>query len=273
MRWGPRPLTSSPLVTEGTRHAAVARRTGQTRGHDAHRRGRGAPARSLHGRSRRRPSLRRTVVVSRGSPDRDGGTPRLSVMAAAILSALAALHACWGLGSAWPARDRARLAQLSSGQDEMPPAAACFAVATLLAAAAAVVLCRPTSRLRRAARAGVLAAFTARGLSGRHGHHDGPRAVVAVRGVHAPGPPLVRPDVPRHRGARSRRLGSGGRRGPEDLGEVVRVHGGDADREDPAHRPTGASRGPTAEVRAGPRWCAQQPPPLSPPGTTDAPDE
>ena len=62
------------------------------------------------------------------------GASRLSVAAATLLSVIAALHACWGLGSAWPARDRTRLAQLSSGQDEMPPPAACFAVATLLAA-------------------------------------------------------------------------------------------------------------------------------------------
>jgi hypothetical protein len=82
------------------------------------------------------------------------------------MSGTSVLHASWGLGSSWPAQDRTRLAQLSSGKNDMPAAAECFAIAAVLASAATVVLCRPTSRVRRGARACVLAGFAVRGLTG-----------------------------------------------------------------------------------------------------------
>ena len=53
-----------------------------------------------------------------------------------LLLAIAVLHAYWGLGGLWPARtvkDLARLVVGAPGINRMPPRAACFAVAILLA--------------------------------------------------------------------------------------------------------------------------------------------
>jgi hypothetical protein len=52
---------------------------------------------------------------------------------------LATLHAVWATGSAWPARDRRRLAQLVAGTERMPGRAQCTAVACALATSSALV--------------------------------------------------------------------------------------------------------------------------------------
>jgi len=62
---------------------------------------------------------------------------------AAILIAIAALHAYWGVGGRWPAHDDLSLARTVAGFRgirAMPSPAACFAVAATLVAAALWVL-------------------------------------------------------------------------------------------------------------------------------------
>lgn len=93
---------------------------------------------------------------------------------AAGLGALAALHAAWGLGASWPLGDREALADAVVGRREVPPAAACWAVAGALGAAAALVDGRPRAlpRLRRAGAAGVVLILAGRGLLGLAGRTD-----------------------------------------------------------------------------------------------------
>jgi hypothetical protein len=88
---------------------------------------------------------------------------------------LAALHAAWAVGSHWPARSRAELAErvLSSserdrlGSGELPPAAATWAVAAALGGAAGVVRAAAAgnrSRTVRYATRAVAGVFLARGV-------------------------------------------------------------------------------------------------------------
>lgn len=65
--------------------------------------------------------------------------PALSLLGAATLGALSALHLAWATGSPFPARDRAQLATVMAGTDELPSARACVVVAGGLAAAAGLV--------------------------------------------------------------------------------------------------------------------------------------
>jgi Protein of unknown function (DUF3995) len=100
---------------------------------------------------------------------------RAAIRTAAVgLGALAGLHAAWGLGASWPLADREALADAVVGRADVPPAAACWAVAGALGAAAALVDGRPRAlpRLRRAGAAGVVLVLTCRGLLGLAGRTD-----------------------------------------------------------------------------------------------------
>ncbi|MGY1745024.1 DUF3995 domain-containing protein [Blastococcus sp. SYSU D00695] len=92
-----------------------------------------------------------------------------SAAAAALLGGAAVLHAVWATGSAWPARDRRRLAEHVAGTEEFPAPAACLTVAGLLAGAAAVVARRAPGPPARAARACVAGVFAVRGVAGMGG--------------------------------------------------------------------------------------------------------
>ncbi len=103
---------------------------------------------------------------------RTGVARRLSrSIGAGGLLAVAGIHAGWGLGSPWTASDERSLARAVIGDDRMPPAEACFAVAALLASASALVAGYPRSlpRLRRVGVSGVAATLAARGLIGAFG--------------------------------------------------------------------------------------------------------
>jgi hypothetical protein len=96
--------------------------------------------------------------------------------AAATLLGLAGLHGAWAFGSAWPAHDRAALADLMVGRPggSVPPPAACLAVAALLAGASALVAGRPRRLpgLRRVGAAGVAGVLGVRGACGLLGRTD-----------------------------------------------------------------------------------------------------
>lgn len=78
-----------------------------------------------------------------------------------------AMHALWATGSAWPARDRKRLADAMVGSPNMPPAAACLVVAAGLSAAGVLVAGAGGDR-RAAVRARTATglALIARGVAG-----------------------------------------------------------------------------------------------------------
>ena len=61
---------------------------------------------------------------------------------ACALTAIAALHAAWGLGMTWPGTDARSLAQKVVGGSVFPSPTACFVVAGLVTAAAALVAAR-----------------------------------------------------------------------------------------------------------------------------------
>jgi Protein of unknown function (DUF3995) len=90
---------------------------------------------------------------------------------ASSLLFLAAVHANWATGSAWPAHDRAALARAVIGAENLPGTAACIAVASLLALASALVAGWPRdgSQLQRAGAAGVAFVLLARGAAGLSG--------------------------------------------------------------------------------------------------------
>ncbi len=90
--------------------------------------------------------------------------------AAGTLAALAGLHALWATGSAWPARDRRRLAQLVAGTERMPGPAPCTAVACGLATSSALVAGLGGERsIARVARGVVCGALLVRGAAGLTG--------------------------------------------------------------------------------------------------------
>jgi hypothetical protein len=94
--------------------------------------------------------------------------------AAGSLAALGLLHAVWATGSAWPARDRHRLANLVAGTETMPGRAWCTTVACGLATSGALVAgLGGDHSVARAARAVVCGAFVVRGGAGLTGttHH------------------------------------------------------------------------------------------------------
>jgi len=94
--------------------------------------------------------------------------------AAAALAGLAGLHSVWGFGSTWPLPDRASFVRNVIGGHEMPPPAACFAVAGALALGASFVAGRPQqpSWLRRLGATGVVGVLSARGTLGLLGRTD-----------------------------------------------------------------------------------------------------
>jgi hypothetical protein len=101
----------------------------------------------------------------------DGMTVSFAAPAAAgALAALAALHVVWATGSAWPARNRPRLAQMVAGAEEMPGRAQCTAVACGLATSSALVggLAGKGS-IARVARGIICGAFLVRGGAGLTG--------------------------------------------------------------------------------------------------------
>jgi Protein of unknown function (DUF3995) len=90
-------------------------------------------------------------------------TGRLGTVATSgVLAALAGLHVAWGRGSTFPFTSREALNDTVIGGDTTPPPAACYSVATLLAAAGALVAGLPT-RSSWIRRAGVCAVATTLG--------------------------------------------------------------------------------------------------------------
>jgi Protein of unknown function (DUF3995) len=96
------------------------------------------------------------------------------ISAAAGLGAVAAVHVAWGLGSSFPAASRAELADAVVGQAEVPPPAACFAVAAALLVGAGMAADVPIGPgpLRRVGRSAVATVLVARGLLGLAGQTD-----------------------------------------------------------------------------------------------------
>ena len=95
-------------------------------------------------------------------------------LASAGLAGLAGLHVAWGLGSSVPFDDRAALADAVIGRSEVPPPAACHAVAAALLAASGLAADLPLgpAGLRRVGRAGVVAVLAVRGGLGLLGRTD-----------------------------------------------------------------------------------------------------
>lgn len=93
------------------------------------------------------------------------------------LLVIAVVHANWARDSAWPAPDRARLADAVIGREEMPGAGPCLAVAGLLTTAAGLVLGYPrrSPPRQRAGAAGVVAVLALRGVLGYTGAMDAGR--------------------------------------------------------------------------------------------------
>lgn len=102
----------------------------------------------------------------------------------AVLGGAAVLHLGWGLRVQLPGLDSAKVADAVVGSPHLPPPAACFAVATALAAAAALVAGVPAGRrrARRIGQTGVATVLAGRGLVGLLGAFD----------VVAPGPTSAR---------------------------------------------------------------------------------
>lgn len=95
-------------------------------------------------------------------------------VAAAALAGIAGLHVAWGLGSSFPFASRDELADAVVGTPDVPPPAACYAVAGALVAASALTADLPIAprRVRRLGRAGVAAVLGARGIMGLAGRTD-----------------------------------------------------------------------------------------------------
>ncbi|MFC7625794.1 DUF3995 domain-containing protein [Microlunatus sp. GCM10028923] len=116
----------------------------------------------------------------------------LAGVTAGALAAIGGLHAAWGVGVSWPARDRVSLAHQVVGSERVPPPAACFAVTGALTAAGALVLARTSTDdrarwLGHLGTAGIAAVLGLRGLGGlvgsgllRTGHPEYRRRDVAV---------------------------------------------------------------------------------------------
>jgi hypothetical protein len=102
--------------------------------------------------------------------------PQLAILLSAVVFAIAAIHAYWGLGGHWPAGSPERLAKAAIGTPNVkmvPGARACFTVATVLAGVAAwplfaagLVLEAWPHWLTLLAGVGIAAVFIGRGLAG-----------------------------------------------------------------------------------------------------------
>jgi hypothetical protein len=94
-----------------------------------------------------------------------------SLLGAGALGGLSALHLAWAAGSSWPSSDRAELAQVTAGTDELPGPVPCLQVAAVLAGAAGLVAgVGGDRRVARFGRAAVAAGFLTRGVAGLTGN-------------------------------------------------------------------------------------------------------
>ena len=118
-----------------------------------------------------------------------------TIATAMALAGIGGLHVAWGLGSSFPFRDRAALADTVVGSDAVPGRWPSFAVAGLLGLAAGLVadVLPVPSRLRRVGLGGVatvLATRAAFGFAGRTERlvagSNSPRFVAADRRVFSP---------------------------------------------------------------------------------------
>jgi hypothetical protein len=91
-----------------------------------------------------------------------------------VLAAAAALHVVWGLRLPIPGVDGDRMAEAVVGSGDIPPPAACYAVAAALGTASVLVAGAPSGlpRLRRLGQVGVAAVLGGRGLIGLAGRTD-----------------------------------------------------------------------------------------------------
>lgn len=101
----------------------------------------------------------------------------MRTLGAGGLLAVAAVHANWARGAAWPAPDRHTLADAVIGRKEMPGTVLCLAVAGMLTVGAALVAGEPRHlpRLQRFGAAGVVATLALRGAVGFTGVMDAGR--------------------------------------------------------------------------------------------------
>jgi hypothetical protein len=118
-----------------------------------------------------------------------------SITTASVLAGIGALHVAWGLGSSFPFRDRAELADIVVGSDVVPGRRASLAVAAMLGIAAGLVadVLPVPPRLRRVGVAGVATVLASRAAFGFAGATErlvagsnSPRFVSADRRVFAP---------------------------------------------------------------------------------------
>jgi hypothetical protein len=98
----------------------------------------------------------------------------VSTATAGGLTALAALHLAWAVGSSFPFADRATLADRVIGSDTVPGPTPCVAVATALTIASAAAGGRVAgpSWMRRMMAVGVAAVLGTRGALGLAGRTD-----------------------------------------------------------------------------------------------------
>ena len=118
-----------------------------------------------------------------------------SITTATVLAGIGALHVAWGLGSSFPFRDRAALADTVVGNDAVPGRGASLAVAGLLGVAAGLVadVLPVAPRIRRVGVLGVASVLATRAAFGFAGSTErlvagsnSPRFVTADRRVFAP---------------------------------------------------------------------------------------
>lgn len=108
------------------------------------------------------------MTPSTSQPAPHGLATLTSRTTAAALVGIAGLHLAWGAGSSIPFATRDELADAVIGTDDVPPPAACAAVAVALLSAAALVADRPSlpQRLRTIGLLGVTATLGARAAMG-----------------------------------------------------------------------------------------------------------
>jgi hypothetical protein len=109
------------------------------------------------------------IVTSPGSVRT--AIPSRRLAASAALAGVAVVHVAWGVGSSFPFRDRATLADSVIGDSNMPGSVACHSVAGSLFIASALTADVPWAprRVRRIGRMVVSAVLTGRGLVGLGG--------------------------------------------------------------------------------------------------------
>ncbi|ACV08811.1 DUF3995 domain-containing protein [Jonesia denitrificans] len=88
------------------------------------------------------------------------------VITTTTLTGIAALHAAWATGSAFPFATREELADTVVGSPEFPGANACWTVTALAGTGALLVAVQPRTTLVRLAHRGVAATLLARAIIG-----------------------------------------------------------------------------------------------------------